>query len=144
MNPDERTAHARARPKARRVLCDGPCSESTRVRWARERPAEKRDGGGGFKRADEGLSGWSRARVRRKRFLGLRHGLRVGVREGETLSPGCFGSTCARGLGECFRGASGEATYGEWVGVMGRSVPQFACTGHDTPSTERPDPKLRN
>ena len=54
--------------------------------------------------------------MRRKRFLGLRHGLRVGVREGETLSPGCFGSTCARGLGECFRGASGEATYGEWVG----------------------------
>ena len=82
--------------------------------------------------------------MRRKRFLGLRHGLRVGVREGETLSPGCFGSTCARGLGECFRGASGEATYGEWVGVMARSVPQFACTGHDTPSTERPDPKLRN
>ena len=122
-SPDERTA--RTQRSRRRNVHLALCRAERHVGGvgAREAASRKPDVRGESRERIWGREGERRARVRRGRFSGLRHGRGYGVREGRQPCLGFAGSRWVREVGTFVRRRVREATNGEWVGVALRTTP---------------------
>ena len=135
-SPDERTA--RTQRSRRRNVHLALCRAERHVGGvgAREAASRKPDVRGESGERIWGSEGESRARVRRGRFSGLRHGRGYGVREGRQPCLGFAGSRWVRYQATFVRRRVREATYGEWVPPPGRRTPAKRGTGLGTGATE--------
>ncbi len=119
---DERTARTQRSRKRSVSFALRRAERHVGAVGAREAATENPDERGQTRERIWGSEGERRARVRRGRFSGSRHGRGNGVRKGGQPCPGFAGSRWVREVGTFVRGRERKATNGECVGERRRSV----------------------